>query len=288
MQGNALQPVRERGVLPGSRLYYNTPSQIARTAFFNIAMAGDFYCDSSYRVKRDSYYKFLLVYVHAGKGVLSTGARAHTLGAQSTFLIDCSRPHEYFAIRGWRISWIHFDGASSRAIYDLMLERGANIVEMQSDNVVPHYLSLIMSAFEQERPLPEALSSSYVHRMLSEMVLVASGTSKDGVIPIDVVEDAVSFIQANYSRSISVSDLAAYVHLSAYHFSRTFKLQTGYAPYEYVIKTRIGRACQLLRNSTASIANVAHEVGFASESNFISTFRRFTNQTPSQFRRTPL
>jgi len=280
--------VRERGVIPGSNIFYNTPSATARSSYFHVTMAGDFWCDGSYHTKRSSFYNFLLIWVDSGTGSARLGDREYVLSPSSVLLIDCTRPHEYFTEDGWHISWIHFDGLASRAIYELLVAQGGHVVPMGHDRVVPHYLNLILAAFSQSRQLPEVLVSSHVHRILSEVLLVAQSLASPSVGMIDRVQDAIAYIQANFSTRVSVKEVAAYVHVSPFHFSRVFKLRTGYAPYEYVTKVRIDHAKTLLRTSAMSVRDVGSATGFSSESNFVSAFRRVTDQTPGRFRRTPL
>lgn len=279
----------EQGVLvPESNIYYNTPSQVARRSFFHITLAGEFVCDPTYRIERGSFYNFLLMLVSSGSGFVRYDGREQSVQANSVVLIDCAREHTYGTHAGWRSSWIHFDGSSSAVLYELITERAGSVVEIADDRVVPHYLSLVLGGFAQERPLPEALTSSYIHRMLSQLLLVAQGTPNSSHGSLDFTEDVISFIHAHYAEPLTVADLAEFACLSPFHFSRIFKSRTGYGPYEYVTKTRIDRARYLLRNSTKSVGEIASAVGFASESNFVNTFRRMTQQTPGRFRRTPI
>lgn len=87
---------------------------------------------------------------------------------------------------------------------------------------------------------------------------------------------------------LTIEKLAAYVNISPFHFSRIFKKETGYSPYEYIIKTRIDKAKTLLKKTKLGIKEIAFEVGFNSEANFSNTFHMNVNMTPKEFRNTPL
>ena len=67
--------------------------------------------------------------------------------------------------------------------------------------------------------------------------------------------------------------------------SRIFKQRYGVPPYRYLIGLRIDYASDLLRESSLSVTQVCHRSGFNSLSHFITTFRRHTGMSPSQFRR---
>ncbi|WP_419181480.1 helix-turn-helix domain-containing protein [Niallia circulans] len=56
---------------------------------------------------------------------------------------------------------------------------------------------------------------------------------------------------------------------SKYHFLRTFKKTINFTPYQYILILRINKGKELLKNSNRTIIEIANEVGFSSELNFI-------------------
>jgi AraC family transcriptional regulator len=93
------------------------------------------------------------------------------------------------------------------------------------------------------------------------------------------------FVEANLGRAIHLHDLAARAALSPYHFARAFKTSAGMTPRTYVERRRIEQAKRLLTESTQSLAQVAMEVGFGTQSRLTSTFKRKTGFTPGEYRR---
>ena len=93
------------------------------------------------------------------------------------------------------------------------------------------------------------------------------------------------FVEANLGKPLHLHDLAARAALSPFHFSRAFKTSAGMTPRAYVEQRRIEQAKRMLRESPASLAQVAIDVGFSTQSRLTSTFRRSTGFTPGQFRR---
>jgi AraC family transcriptional regulator len=93
------------------------------------------------------------------------------------------------------------------------------------------------------------------------------------------------FVEANIGRTIHLHDLAARAALSPYHFARAFKTSAGVTPRTYVEQRRIEQAKRLLTESTQSLAQVAMDVGFGTQSRLTSTFKRRTGFTPGEYRR---
>jgi AraC family transcriptional regulator len=93
------------------------------------------------------------------------------------------------------------------------------------------------------------------------------------------------FVEANLGQTIHLHDLAARAALSPFHFARAFKTSAGMTPRSYVEHRRIEQAKRLLTESTHSLAQVAVEAGFGTQSRLTSTFKRQTGFTPGEFRR---
>jgi AraC family transcriptional regulator len=85
--------------------------------------------------------------------------------------------------------------------------------------------------------------------------------------------------------SISLETLAELAELSPFHFSRVFKQSTGMPPLKFVIRERMLRAQQLIRETSGRLIEIAFEVG---QSNAI--LRRYFGvkpASPTDYRRLP-
>lgn len=97
------------------------------------------------------------------------------------------------------------------------------------------------------------------------------------------LQRAMDYIHANLTKEITVENLAAAASLSRFHFSRMFKAATGQSPRRFIGRLRLDLSRSLLMQGR-SIADVAHDCGFSSESNFVRSFRRVTGVTPGRYR----
>lgn len=92
------------------------------------------------------------------------------------------------------------------------------------------------------------------------------------------------FIEERLAEDLSIADLAAVVHMSQFHFARTFKAATGNSPHRYLTQRRIERAKVLLGVTKLSVAEIAYSVGFTNQSHFIAQFRKAIGTTPQNYR----
>lgn len=98
-------------------------------------------------------------------------------------------------------------------------------------------------------------------------------------------EEVRAFLEANFARDLDIDEVARAASLSPFYLTRIFKARYGVPPYRYLISVRIQRASELLRDSSFTVTQICHRSGFNSLSHFITTFRRHTGMSPSQYRR---
>ena len=103
--------------------------------------------------------------------------------------------------------------------------------------------------------------------------------------PIDTrVQKAMTFIEENYYRDLSLDKIAGAVHLSIWHLCHLFKSETDETPVRYLKAIRMRQAKILLEDRLLSVKEVMNKVGMRDQSHFAKDFRRVYGLTPSQFR----
>lgn len=98
------------------------------------------------------------------------------------------------------------------------------------------------------------------------------------------INKVIQFLQDNYSREISLAQVAELVGMSDSAFSHFFKSKTNSTYIEYLNGLRIARACQMLANTNLTVAEICYRCGFNNMSNFIRMFRKYKQMTPTEYR----
>lgn len=130
--------------------------------------------------------------------------------------------------------------------------------------------------------------------LLIEIIKIWKNTFLDADLPKDSapimtrendrLRNILQFIHENYEEELTLDLISKAVHLSRSECSRFFQKYTGQGLFQYITQYRIQKSLELLGDSQKSIADIAHEVGFKSQSYYTECFKKQLSMTPRQFR----
>jgi len=88
----------------------------------------------------------------------------------------------------------------------------------------------------------------------------------------------------HYAEPLDVEALAKLAGLSPSQFFTAFKRYNSFSPLQYLIRTRIQHAQEMLHDPRRSITDVAFAVGFEDSNYFTRQFRKYVHCTPREYR----
>ena len=95
---------------------------------------------------------------------------------------------------------------------------------------------------------------------------------------------AIAYIQSHFSDKIALRQLAEMCGMSPFRFSRMFHAEFNETFQDYLLRVRVERAEELLKNPALCISDVGDAVGFGDASYFGRVFRKSHNMSPTQWR----
>jgi len=98
---------------------------------------------------------------------------------------------------------------------------------------------------------------------------------------------AVDYIERNFAKNISVSEIAEVLGISRKHLYAIFNDILNISPKQYLIFYRMEKACMRLKTSSQSLLEIAESVGYMNQFYFSKEFKRLTGMTPSEYRKNP-
>jgi AraC family transcriptional regulator len=130
----------------------------------------------------------------------------------------------------------------------------------------------------------ESLALAVCVHLLRQRFGKDSFTARKGGIAPRALRRVIDYIDSNLDSPLRMASLAEISGLSQHRFAHNFKSATGVPPYQYVLRARLDRAKQMLRQTNLSVLDIAYAVGCQSISRFNSLFRRELGTTPSSYR----
>lgn len=101
-----------------------------------------------------------------------------------------------------------------------------------------------------------------------------------------MITRAKTFIGEHQAESLSLDQMAKALNVSTFYFCKMFKKATGLTFTDYLARTRIERAKNLLLNPNVRVSEAAYDCGFISLTHFNRIFKRIVGKSPTEYRRT--
>lgn len=131
----------------------------------------------------------------------------------------------------------------------------------------------------------ESLSLGVAMRLQHRSASRYSAVRERGRLTATQAEHVRELVIARLAKDLSIGELARVTGFSKTQFVRLFKNSFACTPYEYILKARLREAQTLVLNSDQSLAVIAEEVGFSSQSHMTTAFVRAWGVTPGGLRR---
>ncbi len=98
------------------------------------------------------------------------------------------------------------------------------------------------------------------------------------------LQPALNYIDLNYNKNITLTELSALCCITESYFSRLFSATMNISLSQYITNLRIDNAKELLLDPTKKILAIAYEVGYNDSAYFIRKFKEVTQMTPLEYR----
>lgn len=124
--------------------------------------------------------------------------------------------------------------------------------------------------------------SAYVIQKHSSVSQRIQTTRTLGALDTKRLRRVTSYIKEHISQKISLAQLATEAQLSPYHFSRAFKIATGFTPHAYVVQCRVEQAKCLIKQGNKTLEYISFVTGFSSQSQMTRVFNKVLGISPGR------
>lgn len=255
-------------------------------------LAGHFLEPHGYHVRRARGTRdWLLTLTISGEGCYRLGSRTHICRRGSIVLLPPETPHDYSTPSGkhpWRFFWVHFTPRSDWINW-LKWARSNELNELtltDDDAEYPRVYQAFHKLVQDNRNI-DVLHDELADNALAEILILLTGHhNRAAAQQFDTrVLQVLRRLSDEYSRDLSVADLAQEVSMSPSRLAHLFAAQTGEPLMRMRMKLRMRHAARLLETTSRQVSDIAEDVGFKSLFQFSRQFTRWHDVSPTAYRR---
>jgi len=243
--------------------------------------------------------EFELVYIEGASGTRHVGEHISTYEGSDLVLIGSNIPHLNFDY-GIKTSYqkvvahikTEFVNQHIQDISELNLL--TNLFEKSKHGIAFHgrvkdEVGKKLFHFENLKPFEQYLQLIEILQTLAqtnnfELLHKTPFTKKQSEREQGRIRKIYAYVDKNYNRKIELSEIANMSNMTKEGFCRYFKKATNYTFIEFLNRYRISHAKRYLM-AGKSVSEVCYSTGFESLSYFNRTFKKITNENPSEFRK---
>ncbi len=148
----------------------------------------------------------------------------------------------------------------------------------------------LMDDTDAQNPLGPLYADSLIQTIVAELYCLSgqdlsASSTRNTDLPRDVLARIDAFVDERTNAAVNLQELADIAGMPLPRFSRSLKAKTGMPPYQYVLNRRLARARSLIETSRLSLAEIAYQCGFSSQSHMTDVFASKVGTTPGVIRK---
>jgi AraC-like DNA-binding protein len=259
-------------------------------AVINGASVRDVVRGTNYRwhcLRRGEGPEIILQRTLAGEGRVRIGRHIHAVGEGKMFIVAVPENAEYWfdseAAREWVFEWINLRGEWVRELWLGLRRRFGAVPTLDPDGIAAGEFSNLAHHFVAHRLQERSAQAEACYRLFVQCWLELEG----GESPPPAGHAALrELIRKRYREPVNIKELCAAVGQSREHLTRSFRAAYGIEPAAWLRSLRLDAARVHLRQSSATLDEIARNVGFASGRQLTRAFHASQGMTPAAYRAT--
>jgi transcriptional regulator, AraC family len=239
---------------------------------------------------------FLFHYVLSGKGRLysfnkgtQNDSSIYTIKAGEGFLLTPNIINTYEADKDdpWNYVWVEFEGLKAQRYLEEIGLSSKNLIFTpkeynNDDNSIKDNLMFLLN----NPSAPDSAILGHLYLFFYALLENSSfnNTKSASNLQEFYVREAINYIEKNYNNNISVENIAKWCNLDRSYFGKIFKNSMKTTPQEFLIKYRLSKACEMLKDNNISIREISELTGYPNQFHFSRSFKEVYNMSPRQWR----
>lgn len=233
---------------------------------------------------------YLFHYVISGKGTLFANEQVYEITAGHGFLVVPGQITTYRADKQepWEYTWIEFDGLRAQESLRLAGISGKEPIYTPANQEAGEKLCQQMLYIVNNGTAEPLHLIGHGFLFLSQLVASSAHQRTQNVRRLRdfYIKEALTFIEDNYHRDVSVEEIAAFCGLNRSYFGKVFRETMGESPQTFLLHYRMAKAAQLLKETRLSVGEIAQQVSYDNQLHFSRAFKNVHGISPREYRQT--
>ena len=229
--------------------------------------------------KKDYY---VLHYCLSGKGHITINKKDYELTKNQGFFLSPQDVAYYVADENdpWEYIWVYFGGTMVKGILSRTFVNSSQPIFDDTDGRICELFQKMHKESLKGGEYNLAVVG-YCYLLFSCFEKTLDVREKKG--EEESFQQALTVIQNEFERNINIDHLAKKVGYSRSSLYRIFIKNTGMGPKEYVMRSRVTYACEMIKEGKKSLSEIAFIVGFNDYKAFVKVFSRIIGVHPGEF-----
>jgi AraC family transcriptional regulator, arabinose operon regulatory protein len=242
---------------------------------------------TGHRWERQGVDEGVYLYCVDGKGHYQRGKQTLTISPGEVLYCFPKSHHAYWADEDepWTIYWMHIFGKRARFYENkLGLTHDNHVLRIGIHSDIINLFKQLFNVIQTVNNDADRLAIQSCAANIIGMMAVKAHASSALQQKSSEVEMAIRRMSESLDKSLTVEDLAGYIGLSPFYFSRLFRKTTGTSPMHYFHQLKVQKACSLIASSNLKVKQVAGELGFDDQYYFSRLFKKIMGCSPEHYR----
>lgn len=249
-----------------------------------VVCGGGEHCQPEYHLTRTDFAYYSIEFVAGGEGKLTLAGKTHDLMSGAVFAygpgigqdIRCNpaRPLvKYF---------VDFVGEAALPLLSPPGPAPGGVVQSSAPEDLLRLFDDLIAAGMRRSPFSSRICAAILEQMLLRLAETSVALGAVGSLAFETYQTCRQFIESHYLELGGLAETAERCHVDAAYLCRLYARFDYQSPYQHLLRLKMRRAAQRLREPGVLAKEVAAEMGFADPFQFSRTFRRIIGVSPRQ------
>jgi AraC family transcriptional regulator of arabinose operon len=240
-------------------------------------------------VKRTQGYFYQWIHCVEGEGELLIDGKTYRVKEGNAMLLLKEGAHEYYATSSsWIVDWIVFDGHQVESFLKQTAGiTGSGLFYVSRPDIFLAKIQRVLDIGQSDSALKNLQFSSVIYALLTDIIQYSSTQPNNSPSNLNSkLKSLFNYIEQNFSKSLTLDELAAMTEYTPQHLCTIFKKTTGIRIFQYIHSVRIKKSKELLlQHPHMQVKEIALLTGFEDVNYFCTVFKKHEQLSPTQYRK---